>query len=1048
MCGKILNMENTKAKLIVTDSRFGLFDILVNELGGAARGACGKNLVFCEEKVSLMAERRIAREAGASINTAVYSFGNYLRIKRAPSDLLSKEGSAMVIKKILSSGRLLCFNASRTGLAPSLYELIMQLKSAAVDPETVERAAEQTKGILSNKLKDVASVFSVYERYLREHGLKDQSSALSELPDILKEDKDIEGANVIILGYTGFTAQIRNVMRVLLKRAAKVTAVLTGGRNGFVFVNETAAEFSRLAREAGARFHEERVKSDYLKEGAKIVAGMFDPAVFSAPILRTERIKFSAAENRRREIYNAACIIKKSVMRGECRYKDYTMICPDKDAYRRDIEEVFGQLEIPFFLDEKKKPGAHPLITLILSYIEIFRRGYSKEALAAFFKNPLVCEDRALADKFENYMIKYNVEYGAFRRPLVLAAESEEQLLKFEEFRKKICAYLSRFDAEGLLKACGAEEKLAAFTARLTAAGEAEEAAVNEQIAGAVKSLLSEMKGILGDGEISYNEYRQVFMSGVAAMELSIIPQYNDAVFIGGFKEAALVKARRLFAVGLVSSVPEVKEDVALLSDGDINALSEIKVLVEPSIGIVNRRAREETALGLAAFSETLYLSYPVSSGGRKNVKSELLSYLQSMFTFTPFPQGGEYLTLKQGLNAFAREAGRFAAGLSDDFTLPAAFYAAEGGKEAGKIAEYAGKEIKERLSGGGKALIKDVTSPTAIEDFYRCPYRSFMEHVLGAEERRSGALGGLSAGVLMHEIFYEFLSRAEDMGEGADYNALFNEVAKQITEKDDYKKFTQEARLKEGLAAALNECRKFCFKTLEWLRSSEFKTERRNLEAKFGDGPGCAYPAVRLAGGRVKLSGKIDRVDTYKNYFRVIDYKTGGTDDSDKGLFSGTKLQLYLYAAAVAASGKEPAGAYYMRVADPYLAPGEQVKLVAGKTLDVKEALAAQDNGIFERESPHLPVTVSGDKTKGAVSARTMSAFISYALKVSERAVSRLEEGVIVPSPYERACEYCPFAGVCGAPGEFARSLCGVTDEVIEQAGEDTAAEKGERDA
>ena len=136
------------------------------------------------------------------------------------------------------------------------------------------------------------------------------------------------------------------------------------------------------------------------------------------------------------------------------------------------------------------------------------------------------------------------------------------------------------------------------------------------------------------------------------------------------------------------------------------------------------------------------------------------------------------------------------------------------------------------------------------------------------------------------------------------------------------------------------------------------------------------------------------------------------------------------------------------MRVADPYLAPGEQVKLVAGKTLDVKEALAAQDNGIFERESPYLPVTVSGDKTKGAVSAQTLHAFISYALKVSERAVSRLEEGVIVPSPYERACEYCPFAGVCGAPGEFIRSLCGVTDEVIEQAGEDTAAEKGERDA
>ena len=62
--------------------------------------------------------------------------------------------------------------------------------------------------------------------------------------------------------------------------------------------------------------------------------------------------------------------------------------------------------------------------------------------------------------------------------------------------------------------------------------------------------------------------------------------------------------------MGLSSNVPEVKEDVALLSDSDINTLSEIKVLVEPQIRVINHRAREFTALGFASFKDKLYLSF------------------------------------------------------------------------------------------------------------------------------------------------------------------------------------------------------------------------------------------------------------------------------------------------------------------------------------------------------------------------------------------------------------------------------------------------------
>lgn len=1030
-------MEKKQARMLVADSYFGLFDALAREIKDKARGLSGKNIVFCEEKVSLMAERRIARETGGSFNTEVYSFGNFLRLKRPAENVLTKEGAAMVVKKILSQTELHCFYASRTNLAPSLYELIIQLKSAGVTPEMLGAAQGETRGILKNKLGDVAAVFGEYERYLKENGLSDQSAALSALPEAVNSAEDIPLANVYIVGFMGFTVQIRRVISALLSRARSVTAILTGGENSFAFVNETRKIFKNLCAEQNIALSEEFFLSDYSAEGKIIVEGLFNPASFGKAKIVTDKIHFLAADGRKKEAERIACIIKSAVMRGECRYRDCTVICPEKESYKDAVKDAFSLLGIPYFFDEKKKPHGHPLITLINSYIDVFRKGFSFAALTAFIKNPLVCADKDFADRLENYLIKYNVEYGRFSRPLAFPAGSPEETESFEIKRAEICGYFDYFNVKAMLSALRAEEKLAEFTKKLSEAGEAVESAVNEQIYRSVISVLDEMEKILG-GEVSYGEYKNIFASGVSAMELSIIPQYNDAVFVGGFKEAALVKAKYLFAAGLTAAVPEVKEDVALFSDGDINALSEIKVLVEPKIQVVNHRSREETALGLSAFSDKLFLSYPMTSGGKKNVKSEVLNYLEKMFTLSPFFATGEYLTEKQGLRTFASEAGRFAEGRADDFTAPACFYRAESGGRAARILEYANREFKEFLRSDTRVLLKEVTSPTAVEEFYVCPYRSFMTHGLKAKEREKGALDGLSAGVLMHGIFYAYVREIDCVTDRTSSDALFDRVKdKVISENDAFKVFLGDEEAEARLNAALEECRKFCYKTFLWFSRSDFRAEKRNLEAGFGDGEKNVYPAVPLLGGRVKLSGKIDRVDTFKDYFRVIDYKTGTVDDSEKGLFSGTKLQLYLYAAAVAAGGKKFAGAYYLPVSDAYRNKEREVSpLVTGKTLSDEESLAAQDRELFTRgESEYIPVTARDGDIKKAASVQVMNALKDYALKASENAAREMESGVIVASPYETACAYCPFSAVCGSGAENARTLAGVNEEIIERA-------------
>ena len=117
-----------KARLIVTDSQFNVFTVLSKTLDGKTGGVDGKNLIFCDEKVSLMAERIICERHKGSFNTDVYSFGNFLRVKKLMPNILSREGSAMAVKRVLAQANLKCFSPSRTSLAPSLFDLIIQLK--------------------------------------------------------------------------------------------------------------------------------------------------------------------------------------------------------------------------------------------------------------------------------------------------------------------------------------------------------------------------------------------------------------------------------------------------------------------------------------------------------------------------------------------------------------------------------------------------------------------------------------------------------------------------------------------------------------------------------------------------------------------------------------------------------------------------------------------------------------------------------------------------------------------------------------------------------
>ena len=254
---------------------------------------------------------------------------------------------------------------------------------------------------------------------------------------------------------------------------------------------------------------------------------------------------------------------------------------------------------------------------------------------------------------------------------------------------------------------------------------------------------------------------------------------------------------------------------------------------------------------------------------------------------------------------------------------------------------------------------------------------------------------------------------------------------------EDKFKKYLSDAQNEYSVSLILKESYLYCRKTYLWLKSSGFKTGKGLLEVKFGEkrddkDPSPKYPPISLLGGKVKLSGVIDRIDVSDDYCRIIDYKTGGVDASPAALFTGNKLQLYLYASAV--NDKKTAGAYYVKIKDEYSEEdAKATPLAAGVTLNDENLVLLQDEHFAtEDKSEFIPVKKKNDRCNNLTSKENLENLKKYALILAENAAKEMMEGVIIPSPFKNACEYCPFSAVCGKAENSERTVRSVTEDCV----------------
>ena len=1006
-----------------------------------------RTVIFCEDRLTLVAERAVCAAVGGTFLAGVYTFSRFLAsLYKGGEKILSGQGSAIVIRGIIERQRQnlrLFRRLSASAAARSVYDTIALLYSSGISAE--ETAEVQAEGLLGEKLKDIALIYGEYSAYLKESGRLDRNVYLRLLPGLVADSGALAGADVVFLGFQAFTGTVSECVKACMAAAENSCGIFVGGAPD-IYANEASAQFQSFTSGLGG-CRTVTVKSGLSAEAEHIRNNLFDPECFAREGMPTSRVHIFEGRDAESELCFIAASIKKFISEGE-RYYRISVMLSDVKAYRPALGRVFSQYGIPYYVDERRSLAEHPLASFMCAWLDCAAGGCAPQDADGVLSSFLFGTDAKTRGIFRNYILRCaNYRGGIKRVPRRETCEglgfdysavtaARERFLKglsllpsgrapCEEWARGMAALAEYFSCGELI------EKLS------SAAGGSYPSAADFSLRGCrgVLSVVGETEELGGGMLCTAAEYKKLLSSGFAAAEISLIPPKADAVFVGDISETVNAGSRVVFAAGLAGDVPGAGSDTALLTDRELSSLEKLNVKISPKISQVGRRRRETVALNLCAFSEHLYLSYPALFGGGQTVRSEIIPYISAMFRGA----GGKRLAVVteralelsgRGREFYCSEPVPALKALAGGALPPAvdsALYFTLKSRGYGDLARemLADDRPKGKIS-YGRELFSSRTgsvSATLLERYFACPYQNFAAQGLKLAERPEGESQPRDAGNFMHEVLRELAPALGGISceeQAAEWGAA---KAEELLSDARF------SRIAEGVSGGVassglkREAAAVCAGVYRQLAASNFKI--RDCEKWY-------YLPVD---GGVSAGGKADRVDECDGMVRVIDYKTGGISYTAEEYYAGVKLQLPLYLLA-ASKGKRPAGAYYFPANTEFSEKPAGDFTLKGFMDCAEDVVRNSDTTLSEKQrSAFFDAYLNGRKLSGNLSGDDFAAFIQYSALIAGCGAREMFGGNIAPSPYTGACEYCRMGGMCGfseADGKLPRAVEGVTCEDV----------------
>ena len=717
-----------------------------------------------------------------------------------------------------------------------------------------------------------------------------------------------------------------------------------------------------------------------------------------------------------------------------------------------ELEEKNG--EQPFTLDKTQEEMKNSLLARFVSSFFDMIKEKSSTAILTFIKQPFIDVEYDKIEDFEDYILKYNLTnwfeitsskvqtcsfYPNFDevRNYLLSFQEEISLFEGEHNYSEFAS-----NTQKMLEKMQIENKIDAMCQEFAQKGNLVCAKIFEQYYDKYLSILDNITKVIGEEKCTLDDFVLTASAGISSCKISTTPLSVDAVFVGD-SSVSFYEARK---VGFILSVcedmfPKVTSDCGIITDKDIENVRE-RYKLEPSILQINRKERFKAYELLLKPQQKLFVSYNFQDGD----KGRLVADLQDLFCIRNGSKFAPLAIIKYNNLPFEQKNVAFSIAKSNLITSLRSIVNNErdANKQDGELYEALKANLsKDFLTNfsykNNPSISRDLffkkmtTSVSEIESYMACPFKHFAQFGLNLAEKEQGEMNRANIGILMHAMAETLYKRATLPMPVETLTQLAKDIFDEEIKKDDYQTLTSNSSNNALIGNLRQEGVRLALALNNQAEHSDFKP--KYFEMKFDEKGKIKGLKIHSRKGIISLVGKIDRIDFFDDYFRIIYYKTGTCDTSLKELFFGKKIQLEAYLKAVQDSLKlRPAGAYYLPVKNTFENKNDSQYSpygLRGRTLQDDEVVCASDKVFRDGAQKSRIVQVKLNKSKGnglESSAHSMSAtkeqfdkLGNYAVDLITKACEDVLSGDITPCPIQigsnsgdSSCAFCPYKTLC----------------------------------
>ena len=1087
----------------------------------------GRNfLIIVPDQFTMQTQKDLVMRSDRDgiLNIDVLSFGRLshrileeVGTKEMP--VLDDTGKSLVLQKVAADlkeqlpamGSLL----HKQGYIHEVKSAISEFMQYGISTQDMDKliTSAQKRGALAMKLKDLKTLYRGFQDYIRDHFITTEET-LDVLRRSLSKSKILKGSVVVFDGFTGFTPIQNRLIQELMRVCAETIVTVTigvgedpykmdGEQKLFHLSKKTVADLEKLAAETEV----ERGEDLFVKGGPNRFAKAPALHYLEQNLFRyqyepyageQQEIHMFEALSPREEVHQTALYIRHLIREQGMTYRDIAVVIGDLEGYASYVETEFGQLEIPCFLDRTRGIVLNPMIEYIKSALQLYIKDFSYDTVFHFLRSGMADISREEIDELENYVIRTGARgYRTYSRLFTRRTEELQGNAEgSEQAEEKIMERLNRIrqqfmDAVEILH-MGSQEKAGDYVSHLydfleqnqvqqkllnyqqqfEKEGDLSRAREYAQIYRLVMDLLDQVYELLGEEEISRQEFADILEAGFGEITVGTIPQNVDRIVVGDMERTRLKQVKVLFFLGVNDgNIPKNASKGGIISDMDREFLIESGTEMAPSPRQQMYIQRLYLYLNMTKPSEQLYLSYAkVNCEGKGIRPSYLIDTVRKLFPAmsVEYPQNRSRLEQiegrQEGARYLAEELREYVEGTlpeeeRQDFYLMYRAYEADA---AGRDLLTRAAFRRYRESGLSRIVARALygqqleNSVSRLETYAACACRHFLQYGLSLQEREEFGFEASDMGTVYHAVLENFAGKlaesnltwwdfTEDFAAKAvkesveAYAATYGETVLYSSARNEYA-ITRMSRILTRTVLTLQK----------HLKQGSFQPDDYELSFRFAEDLDSIH--VDLSEDeKMHLQGRIDRIDVSEDaehvYVKVIDYKSGNRKFDLAALYYGLQLQLVVYmnAAMEMESRKHPdkeivpAALLYYHIDDPTIeTPVELTDEQINEQILAKlrmNGVVNSDPGVVERldrymqdKSVVIPVEKKKDGSfsarSGVLSREEMQLISSY-VDAKIRSIGReILDGKIAANPYEKgneeACTYCAYKKVCGFDGSI----------------------------